>query len=105
MTFNSPDDSSSILEDGRIKPGVYKIQNLASRTYLDILEYTKETCCRPAEKLEEGGGLVRSFPYSFVRVSDDFKWEIKPPRGWILCAEGECQSTQSLPSCAEWCDA
>ena len=58
MTFNSPSDSSSIFEGGRLKPGIYKIQNLYSQTYLDIHEHSRETCCRPAHNLE-GKGLVR----------------------------------------------
>ena len=39
MTFNSPSDSPSIFEDGRLRPGIYKIQNLYSQTYLDIHEH------------------------------------------------------------------
>ena len=61
MTLNSPTDSSSIFEDGKLKPGIYKIQNLYSRTYLDIHEHSRQMCCRPAQDLEEGNGLVRLF--------------------------------------------
>ena len=59
MTLDSPNDSCSIFENGRLKPGIYKIQNLHSQTYLDIHEHSREMCCRPARDLEEGTGLVR----------------------------------------------
>jgi len=48
---------SSIFENGRLKPGVYKIQNLFSDTYLDIHHRSMQLCCRPARDLEEGRGL------------------------------------------------
>jgi len=78
MTLNSPTDSSSIFEDGKLKPGIYKIQNLYSRTYLDILEHSRQMCCRPAQNLEEGNGLVRPFFWSVVRRSDNHKWKVMP---------------------------
>ena len=59
MTPDSPNDSFSIFENGRLKPGIYKIQNLYTQTYLDIHEHSREMCCRPARDLEEGRGLVR----------------------------------------------
>ncbi|KAF9649746.1 hypothetical protein BDM02DRAFT_3128113 [Thelephora ganbajun] len=62
MTPHSTSGLSSILEDGRLKPGIYKIQNIRSETYLDIEVHTREVCCRPAKDLEEGRG---------------FKWEVK----------------------------
>jgi len=40
--------SSSILENGKLKPGVYKIQNLAGQTYVEMQESKKELCGRPA---------------------------------------------------------
>ena len=61
MTFRSHSDSPSIFRDGKLKLGFYKIQNLYSQTYLDIHEHSKELCCRPAQNLEEGRGLVRPF--------------------------------------------
>ncbi|KAF9648155.1 hypothetical protein BDM02DRAFT_2340785 [Thelephora ganbajun] len=65
MTFTSTDSSSSILENGKLKPGVYKIQNLYAQTYLDIHEHSRELCCHSAQDLGEGRGL----------------WEIKPLGG------------------------
>ena len=52
-------DSVSIFKDGKLEPGVFKIQNIASQTYLDVRDHTKEVCCRPAEYLD-GKGLVGS---------------------------------------------
>ena len=51
-------DPLSIFEDGKLKPGIYKIQNVYSRTYLDTHEHSREVCCRPAKDLEQGKGLV-----------------------------------------------
>ena len=70
MTLNSPtgNDSSSIFEDGKLKPGIYKIQNLFAETYMDIHLHSKKVCCRPAQNLEDGGGLVRPFLLSAVRI-------------------------------------
>ena len=56
MTFNNP---SSIFKDGRLKPGIYKIQNLFNGGYVDIYEHSREMRRRSAQELEEGRGLVR----------------------------------------------
>jgi len=53
------------------KPGIYKIQNLFSETYLDIHRHSKQVCCRPFRDLEDGRGLVRLYLLSVVRVCDD----------------------------------
>jgi len=58
MTSNYTGDSHSIFKY-ELKPGIYKIQNLFSQTYMDIHEHTREVCCRPATALAEGNGLVR----------------------------------------------
>ena len=70
MALNS-NSSSSILERGKLKPGIYKIQNLYSQTYLDIHEHSREVCCRPAKNLGQGKGLVRLYPSSAKGTSDD----------------------------------
>lgn len=71
MILTSTSDPSSIFEHEKLKPGIYKIQNLDSGTYLDIHQYSKEVCCRPAQNLEDGKGLVcPSLPLA-VRVSDE----------------------------------
>ena len=61
---------ASILENGRVKPGIYQIQNLGSETYLDIHRQTKELCCRPTQDLAKGEGLVRLSLPSVVCISD-----------------------------------
>jgi len=78
MTLHTAADSPRIFEDGMLRPGIYKIRNLRSETYLDIHQHSKEVCCRPARDLEDGGGLVRPYLPFAVRVSDAQKWEIKP---------------------------
>ena len=65
MTLHSTGDASSIFENGRLKPGIYKIRNLQTETFLDIEEYLREVCCRPAKNLEEGRGLVSQLPLNF----------------------------------------
>ena len=51
----------SIFKDGKLRPGIYRIQNIVSQTYVDIREHTRELCCRPATLLE-GKGLVGLYP-------------------------------------------
>jgi len=58
MASSLTGDSRSIFRY-ELKPGIYKIQNLFSQTYMDIHERTREVCCRPATNLAEGEGLVR----------------------------------------------
>jgi hypothetical protein len=59
MTPHSTTDPNSIFEGGKLKSGIYKIQNIQSETYLDVMVHTREACCRPAGDLGEGKGLVR----------------------------------------------
>ena len=49
----------TIFKDGKLKPGIYKFQNLYNDAYLDIHENSREMYCRPPEELKEGRGLVR----------------------------------------------
>jgi len=51
--------SSSILENGKLKPGVYQIQNLAGQTYVEMQESVRQLCGRPSTALSTGDGLVR----------------------------------------------
>ena len=67
-----------IFQDGKLKPGIYKIWNISTETYADIEVQSRGVCCRPAQNLEEGNGLVRSFHWFVAHASDDYKWEIKP---------------------------
>ena len=71
MTLSPTSDSVSIFKDGKLKQGIYKIQNLYSQTYMDIHEHTRDVCCRPATALGEGRGLVCPFHRPVVHVSDD----------------------------------
>ena len=60
MTLTSTNNPSSIFEDGKLKPGIYKIQNLCGEAYVDIHESSaREMHLRPAQDLREGRGLVR----------------------------------------------
>ena len=63
MGVTSTNDATSIFKDGKLKSGIYKIQNIVSQTYVDIREHNKELCGRPATVLE-GKGLVGSCPHS-----------------------------------------
>ena len=58
MTLTSTAEAISIFKDGKLKPGFYKIQNIVAETFLDCEVHTKEMCCRPANELGEGKGLV-----------------------------------------------
>ena len=71
MTANSTSGSSSVFKDGKLKPGVYKIQNLYHQNYLDVQEHSRQLWGYPAGDLEEGRGLVSlDLPFK-VRVSDN----------------------------------
>ena len=59
MTLTSTSDPSSIFENGKLKPGIYKIQNIYSETYLDIELHSREVCSRLERELGQGRGLVR----------------------------------------------
>ena len=68
-TLTSTGDSMApIFENGRLKPGTYKIQNLYAQTYVDIHEDSRKLCCRPTQDLWEGKGIVRQYPLPAVRV-------------------------------------
>ena len=54
-------DSLSVFEDGKLKQGIYKIQNLFGQTYMDIHGHSREVCCRPVTAIGEGRGLVGQF--------------------------------------------
>jgi len=56
----NPPHNHTIFEGGKLKPGLYKIQNLVSKTYVDIHEHNMEVCCRPASALEKDDGIVRT---------------------------------------------
>lgn len=64
MTLTSTNSSPSIFENGKLKPGTYKIQNIYTETYLDIEVHSREVCCRPEGDLGEGRGLVRRCMFS-----------------------------------------
>jgi hypothetical protein len=53
--------SPSIFQDGKLKPGIYKIRSVLTQTYVDIEEHSRKIVSRPAENLEEGNGLVRPY--------------------------------------------
>ena len=59
MAPHPRNDSSTIFRDGRLKPGIYKIQNIVTQTYVDIEVHRRTVCSRPAQNLQEGNGLVR----------------------------------------------
>ena len=58
MKVSPTNDPMSIFVDGKLIPGVYKIQNLYWETYLEIVEYSKELCCRPTTVLSPQDALV-----------------------------------------------
>ena len=59
VMYTSPNhDPMSIFVDRKLKSGTYKVQNLASKTYLEVLEHSKELCCRPAAVLAPKDALV-----------------------------------------------
>ena len=69
MTLTSASDNTlSIFKDGKLKPGIYKIQNVHTETHVDVDAYTREVRCYPASDLGEGRGLVRCYPLPVDRI-------------------------------------
>jgi len=66
MAPNPTSDLPPIFEDGELKPGIYKIQNIYSETFLDIHVHSREVCCRPLQDLGEERGLVSQYPLSVL---------------------------------------
>ena len=85
----NPPPSHMIFQDGKLKPGLYKIQNLVSKTYVDIHEHTMEVCCRPASALEKDDGIVRTphFP-TFSLVNPAFTVGSPAVRRWLYDSHG-----------------
>ena len=71
ITLNSTGGSSSMFNEGTQTPGIYRIQNISTETYLDIEVPSRDVCCRPAKDLGEGRGLVRRLRSSVIYASDD----------------------------------
>lgn len=57
---NAANMTPSILINGKLKLGIYQIQNLAGQTFVEMQESSRTLCCRPAKALSGGDGLVRS---------------------------------------------
>ena len=91
----------SIFKDGKLKPGIYKIQNIVGQTYVDIREHTRELCCRPATLLE-GKGLVGLCPPStYHRIHSCLQWEILPLGPGYTIRRVRMVSNHVSLSCAE----
>jgi len=99
MTLISTSTSPSVFEDGKLRPGIYKIQNIYTETFLDIDIHSRDVCCRPAGSLGEGRGIVSRRSSSGVRVSDDHKWEIRRfGTGYTVQRVSSLPLTQPLPT-------
>ncbi|KAF9781766.1 hypothetical protein BJ322DRAFT_1111688 [Thelephora terrestris] len=87
MTLHSTGGSSSIFQDGRLKPGIYKVRNVYTQTFVDIEEHSRKICSRPLQNLEEGNGLWEIKPlgagYSVKRVEPG-----KPDQFCTLAVDG-----------------
>ena len=57
---NAANMTPSILINGKLKLGIYQIQNLAGQTAVEMQESSRTLCCRPAKGLSGGDGLARS---------------------------------------------
>ena len=60
VTSTPTSDSMPVFEDGKLRPGIYKIMSIIGQTYVDIREHNRELCGRPTTVLE-GKGLVGSY--------------------------------------------
>jgi hypothetical protein len=87
----------TLFEDEKLKPGVYKIQNIFIESYVDIHLGSMEVCCRPAKDLEKGRGLVRPYLPSDVHRSDNYEVGVQNIWGRACDSEGELSHTILLP--------
>jgi len=72
---------TSIFERGRVRSGIYKIQNLQTEGYLDIHLHSMEMCCRPANDLGVGRGL-----WEIRRFGDGYAvWRVDPGNPCQFC--------------------
>ena len=55
--LTSTGNSLSTLEDGKLKPRIYRVQNVQTETYVDIEIHLRKVCCRRTKTLGEGGGF------------------------------------------------
>ena len=97
--------TSSIFLDGKLKPGIYMIQNIHSETYLDFHLRSMELCCRPRRDLERRRGLVRiRSPLQLTDLTTG-KWEIKNlGEGYgVWRVSLSMRLTHVLPQCIERC--
>ena len=97
MAVISTTDPVSRFKDGKLKPGIYRIQNIVGQTYVDTREHTRELCCRPVTVLE-GRGLVSSCPHlrAFCRLIVTFSGKFSLLVPDILYAEYSFESHLSL---------
>ena len=68
MHLTPTNDPMSIFVDGKLKPGSYKVQNLASKTYLEVLKHSDELCCRPGTVLTPNDAVVNYWPQNGQRI-------------------------------------
>ena len=66
--------SSSILTDGKLKPGIYRIQNLVGQTFVEMQEGPRQLCCRTEAALSSQAGLVRSAEALIAEISESDLW-------------------------------
>ena len=78
MKYSSSNTSTSIYQYGKIKPGVYKIKNVVSGTFVDIKDDARELCGRPSSSLEASRGQVSLHVRLGTDVPNRKKWEILP---------------------------
>ena len=70
VALTSTDESDSVFRDKKLRPGVYKIQNIVGQTYVNIRGRTIEFCGQPATTVE-GKEPVRSRPCLAHRRNSD----------------------------------
>jgi hypothetical protein len=93
MTLNSLRNS----ENGKSKPGVYKVQNLNSETHLDVLRHSKEVCRRPTKGFEDGGGGARtSVSESTISGSRIRRLKMGDQRVWVWVYDAEGEVTDAI---------
>ena len=94
----SHDPIMSVFEDGKLKPGKYKVQNLTGQTFLEILEDSKELCCRPATVLsaQDASVTFQNIHTLGFGVYYAFQWEFQTSGGLDIGSKRRVTAT-SIP--------
>jgi len=92
----------SMFVNGKLKAGKYKVQNLTGQTYLEILEDSRELCCRPGAVLSSQDALwefqVSGSGYKIKKVDPGKPDQFCNALGGLFFGFGSAVSATAFPA-------